>query len=69
MIVAASLSRLFEVGTSSADSRRAARDAFGIAASLSRLFYASPRRGATTGEPLAMPSALIIDNCRTNGLT
>ncbi|MBR6714151.1 MAG: hypothetical protein IKI80_02285 [Bacteroidaceae bacterium] len=28
--IAASLSRLFEVGTSSADSRRAARDACGI---------------------------------------
>jgi len=56
--IAASLSRLFEVGTSSADSRRVARDAFGIAASLSQLFHANPRRGATTGELLAMPSAL-----------
>ena len=35
MIIAASLSRLFEVGTGSADSRRAARDAFGITAALS----------------------------------
>ncbi|MBR3114589.1 MAG: hypothetical protein IKH47_02275, partial [Bacteroidaceae bacterium] len=30
--IAASLSRLFDVGTGSADSRRATRDAFGIAA-------------------------------------
>jgi len=60
LTVAASLSRLFDVGTGSADSRRAARDASGIAASLSRLFYASPRPGATTGEPLAMHSALTV---------
>ena len=35
---------------------------FLIAASLSQLFYASPRRGATTGELLAMPSAFLTPN-------
>jgi len=40
------------------DHWRAARDAFGIAATLSRLLETSPRQDVTTGETLAMPSAL-----------
>ena len=59
-ILAASLSRLFAVGTSSADSRRAARDAFGIAALAFTLMLGScSDSDITPGEPTEKKTAII----------